>query len=110
MWAQAGFQPDDFWQQTPRHYQLVMRGVRKRLENEREQREILAHETGAFSGLAHHGKLKALSHYQASSSSQTAEGLVAMLKSMGAKSDMVVRRITLDPTNDRGEPNGHDAR
>lgn len=63
MWAQAGFEPDAFWHQTPRHLQLVMQGVRKRMELEAESRTAQAYETGAFSGLASAGKLKAFKHY-----------------------------------------------
>ena len=64
MWAQAGFDPDAFWHQTPLHLQLAMRGVRKRLEGEADSRTALAYETGAFAGLAQNGKLKAFKHYQ----------------------------------------------
>lgn len=63
MWAQAGFSPDLFWHQTPYHFQMVMEGVRKRLALEQEARTYLAYETGAFGGLAYHGKLKAFKHY-----------------------------------------------
>jgi hypothetical protein len=63
MWVQSGFHPDPFWDQTPRHFQLIMDGVRKRLKFDADARTSLAYESGAFAGLAHAGKLKALKHY-----------------------------------------------
>ena len=93
MWAQAGFTPDDFWHQTPLHFQLVMRGVRKRLEIEANGRTALAYETGAFSGLASNGKLKAFKHYQRDAGPQTPEQMLEMLKAMGGKSNMTVKRV-----------------
>lgn len=63
MWIEAGFSPDTFYSQTPRHFQLAMEGVRKRLESEAETRLANAWSTGAFSGAANNGKLKPLKHY-----------------------------------------------
>lgn len=95
MWVQAGFPPDTFYIQTPRHYQLAMQGVRKRLEAESEMRLTLAYETGAFGGLAYHGELKKLQHYKAKSRPQTPKEMLTMLKAMGAKSNMKIERIKL---------------
>jgi hypothetical protein len=64
MWIHAGFGPEVFWAQTPRHFQLAMQGVRKRLEGEHDERLEHAWQTGAFSGAASAGKLKPLKHYQ----------------------------------------------
>ncbi len=63
MWVQSGFDPDPFWEQTPRHFQLIMEGVRKRMKFDADARTSLAYESGAFAGLAQAGKLKALKHY-----------------------------------------------
>jgi hypothetical protein len=63
MWIEAGFAPDAFYIQTPRHFQLAMQGVRARLESEADARLSLAWSTGAFSGAASAGKLKPLRHY-----------------------------------------------
>lgn len=93
MWRQAGLRPDDFWQQTPRHFQLIMRGDRKRLEQEAQARTAQAYEAGAFAGLAHHGKLKALKHYTGKPRAQTPREMAAMIQSLGAKSNMKIRRI-----------------
>lgn len=103
MWAQAQFRPDDFWRQTPLHFQLAMRGVRKRLEAESEAQMAQAYQGGAFAGLAHHGKLKSLDHYRNRGKRQTAEGMVNVLRSLGAKSNMKIRRIRIEPVNDEGE-------
>lgn len=94
MWVQGGFQPDTFWHQTPRHFQLAMQGVRKRLENEQLARSLQSYETGAFSGLAHHGKLKAFKHYDRRPKAQTPREMVTAIQSLGAKSNMKIRRIT----------------
>lgn len=96
MWAQAGFRPDDFWHQTPLHLQLVMRGVRKRLEQEAESRSAQAYETGAFGGLAHHGKLKAFSHYRGENTkARTPQEMLKMLQSMGSGSNMKIKRVKI---------------
>jgi hypothetical protein len=63
MWVEAGFQPDAFWPQSPRTFQLSMRGVRKRLFSQAENDLSLAWHVGAFSGAAGAGKLKPLRHY-----------------------------------------------
>lgn len=96
MWVQAGFSPDPFWQQTPRHFQLAMQGVRKRMESEAEARTAQAYETGAFGGLAHHGKLKALKHYQRRLKAQTPQDMLGLLKSMGSGSNMKIKRVKLN--------------
>lgn len=93
MWVQAGFTPDTFWQQTPRLFQLAMEAVGKRLRSEADARTGLAYETGAFAGLAHHGKLKPIKHYMRKGVPETPAELVAMLKTMGAKSNMKIRRV-----------------
>ncbi len=93
MWVQAGFSPCSFWQQTPRLFQLTMEAVGKRLRHEADFRTEQAYETGAFAGLAHHGKLKALKHYQRKQSPQTPSEMVAMIKTMGARSNMTIRRV-----------------
>lgn len=56
--------PDAFWHQTPRHFQLVMRGVRRKLKGESENRLAQAWQTGAFTGATQSkGGLKPLDHY-----------------------------------------------
>lgn len=64
MWCQAGQSPDAFWHQTPRHFQILMRGVRKRMKIESESRVAMAWQTGAFTGATQSkGGLKPLEHY-----------------------------------------------
>lgn len=94
MWVQAGFPPDTFWHQTPQGFQLAMRGVRKRMESEAQARTALAYETGAFSGLGYHGKLKALKHYTGKGKAQTPREMATVIQALGAKSNMKIRRIT----------------
>lgn len=96
MWVQAGFPPDLFWSQTPRHFQLAMRGVRKRMVAEAEARTAQAYEAGAFAGLAHHGKLKALKTYTQKNKAQTPREIAATIQKLGARSDMKVKRRKLD--------------
>lgn len=55
--------PDDFWHQTPLHFQYVMKGVRKRLEAQNEANTALAWQSAAFTGAASVGKLKPLREY-----------------------------------------------
>lgn len=93
MWVQAGFLPDAFYSQTPRHFQLAMRGVRKRMEYDAQARTSLAYESGAFAGLAHHGKLKALKHYTRKAAVQSPREMAALIQSIGARSNMKIRRI-----------------
>lgn len=95
MWVQAEFSPDDFWQQTPRHFQLAMQGVRKRLENESRERTRQAWETGAFSGAAQAGKLKPLKHYIKSPTKPQAprDMLAALLAHQTNGAKMTIRKI-----------------
>lgn len=95
MWVQAGFSPDDFWQQTPRHFQLVMQGVRKRLENESQDRTRQAWEVGAFSAAAQAGKLKPLKHYLAPKAKAQAprDMLAALLAHQNNGAPMTIRKI-----------------
>jgi hypothetical protein len=98
MWAQAGFEPDAFWAQTPRHFQLAMRGVRKRLEIDSETRTQQAWETGAFGAAAQAGKLKALSHYlRKPGRRQTPQEMLAVMRSFQSKgAKMSIKRIRMD--------------
>lgn len=93
MWVHAGFSPDTFWDQTPRHFQLAMKGVRKKLEGEAQARTALAYESGAFAGLAQAGKLKRLEHYTRKGNVQTPREMAAAIQALGAKSNMKIRRI-----------------
>lgn len=93
MWTQAGFAPDSFWIQTPRHFQLAMKGVRARMEMDAKARTAQAYEGGAFAGLAHHGKLKALTHYTGKEMTQTPRQMAATIQAMGSKSNMKIRRL-----------------
>lgn len=64
MWAEAGQNLDSFWGLTPHHFQVVMRGVRRRMKAEAENRTAQAWQTGAFTGATQSkGGLKPLRHY-----------------------------------------------
>lgn len=63
------------------------------MEQEHKARTMLAYETGAFGGLAHHGKLKPLARYTQNSEAQSPREMLAMLKSMGANSNMKIARV-----------------
>jgi hypothetical protein len=93
MWVQAGQQSDIFWDQTPRHFQIVMGGVRKRMESEAQARTVYAYEAGAFAGLAYHGKLKSLAQYTRKGKVQTPREMAATIQALGARSNMKIRRI-----------------
>ncbi len=95
MWIQAGQFAGAFWEQTPRHFQLAMQGIRKRLEGEAAARTAQAYEAGAFGGLAHHGQLKALTHYTHKDKVQTPRQMAAAIQAMGAKSNMKIRRVDM---------------
>lgn len=81
MWVDAGFSPDEFWKQTPRSFQLTMKGVRQRLERQAEMTVRNSYDTGAFSGLAYHGKLKALTDYLPKKP-QTREEMLATMRAL----------------------------
>jgi len=81
MWAQAGFDLDAFWHQTPDTFSLAMKGVRKRLEREAQGQIVLAWHTGAFSSAAQAGKLKPLREYvDLPRPKQTPEQMLAVLR------------------------------
>lgn len=97
MWIQAGFSPEPFWDQTPRHFQLAMEGVRKRLLRDGEADLRLAWHTGGFSASASVGKLKPLRTYLAGNKAQTPAEMLAVLRSFQAKgAKMTITRIRLD--------------
>lgn len=97
MWIQAGFAPDDFWHQTPLHFQIAMKAVRRRLENEADQRLATSWTTAALSGSAQNGKLKPLKHYlRKPTKAQTPRDMLAALmahKNNGV--NMTIRKIEL---------------
>ena len=97
MWIQAGFAPNDFWPQTPLHFQIAMRAVRKRLEAESETRLAQAWTIAALSGAAQNGKLKPLKHYlRKQTKAQTPKEMLAAMQAYqagGAK--MTIRKIEL---------------
>lgn len=94
MWIEAGFNPDSFWLQTPDTFALAMTGTRKRLEREAEAALRASWHTGAFAAAAQAGKLKPLKHYQAQrDAAQEPHEMLAMLKSMGARSNMTIKRV-----------------
>lgn len=96
MWIQAGFDPDAFWQQTPRHFQIAMQAVGKRREGEAEASVATAWQTGAFSGMAQAGKLKPLKTYlRKEVKAQTPREMLAALKSLkAAGAPMTIRKLT----------------
>lgn len=60
---------------------------------EHSARRMGAYETGAFAGLAHHGKLKAYGHYTQENGKQSAREMLSMLQGMGANSNMKITRV-----------------
>lgn len=96
MWVHAGFSPDAFWQQTPRHFQLAMDGVRRRLKDEGDERTRGAWETAAFNAATKTKRgLKPLHHYlshKAAPTPQTSAQMLAILKSMNAPGMKFERR------------------
>lgn len=65
MWCEAGFDPDSFWRQTPLHFQIVMKAVRKRNEARSDTMLETAWLTAAFTGATQSkGGLKPLRTYQ----------------------------------------------
>jgi hypothetical protein len=86
MWAQAGFDPDAFWHQTPDTFSLAMAGVRKRLEREADDQIALAWQTGVFAATAQAGKLKPLKHYlRKPGRKQSGEEMVAIMRQFQAR-------------------------
>jgi hypothetical protein len=96
MWVDAGFDPDTFWHQTPRSFQVAMEGVRKRLEREAEMQFRQAYETASFTAVAMAGKLKKIEHYlkKKPEPPATAKQMLAALKAIGG-STMTVRKVPL---------------
>lgn len=97
MWVQAGFAPDDFWHQTPLHFQIAMRGVRKRLENEADIRIAQSWTAAAFNGAAQNGKLKPLKHYLCKKAvvQSPNEMLAALLAHQSSGAKMTIREIKI---------------
>lgn len=95
MWIDAGFDPDAFWHQTPRTFQLVMQGVRKRGERAAEDAVRQAWDVAAMTSAAQVGKLKPLRHYlsKAVRKPQGPGEMLAMIKAIGAGTDMKITRI-----------------
>lgn len=95
MWVQAGFVPDEFWHQTPLHFQIAMKAVRKRLEGEAEYRMAQAWTTAALSAVAQNGKLKPLKHYLAKQTKPQGprEMLAALIAHQSNGAKMTIRKI-----------------
>lgn len=98
MWIEAGFAPETFYEQTPRHFQLAMEAVRKRLERDMEAQLTMAWNNAAFTGAAQAGKLKPLRNYlrKAPAAQKPAEMLAAMLAHQSNGVKMTVRKINLE--------------
>lgn len=98
MWIDAGEREDTFWHQTPRSFQTVMRGVRKRMEREAEAQFRLAYDTAALVATAQAGKLKKLEHYlkQNPSGAQSPKEMLAALTTLGGGT-MKIRKIKRNP-------------
>lgn len=98
MWCQSGFDPDSFWHQTPLHFQLAMRGVRKRLTAAAEASLREAWWGGAFAGLTQSkGGLKPLNHYLRKNSERrmAPDAMLAAFQSMEARgAPMSIRKFT----------------
>lgn len=95
MWVHAGFSPDAFWRQSPRNFQLAMRGIRKSLKDQSDEKTRQAWESAAFTAATQtHGGLKPLSHYLKSQAEpQTAKQLLNALKTLQSSgADMTFRR------------------
>lgn len=94
MWVQAEFSPDTFWHQTPRHFQLTMQGVRKRLKHEADAGLANAWQGGAFTGAAMGGKLKPLNHYLSTPgrAQRPRDMLAALLAHQAAGAKMTIRK------------------
>lgn len=93
MWVDAGFDPDSFWHQTPRTFQVAMRGVRKRMEREAEARYAHAYDTAWFFAHAQAGSLKKFDHYTKKPEAVTTPTrALAAITSMGGGT-MKVRKI-----------------
>lgn len=74
-----------------------MEGVKIKAEADAERSLLRAYQSGAFSGLAHHGKLKRFSSYSGRSDEPQKPGeMLAALKTMGVGSSMKIKRVRLD--------------
>lgn len=89
MWVDAGFEPDTFWQQSPQTFQLVMRGVRKRMERQAEDDLRTAWHTAAFTAASQSkGGLKDLRYYlPRKPQKQSPENMLAMLRTLTKRKD-----------------------
>lgn len=98
MWCQSGQNPDAFWHQTPLHFQILMRGVRKRLKVEADDRLAQAWHTGAFTGATQSKRgLKPLPHYLREKKANTNPGdVIAALKTWKAAGAQIsLRRVPI---------------
>lgn len=86
MWIEAGFDPDQFWHQTPDTFTLAMKAVRKRMERDADDRVAMAWQTGVFAATAQAGKLKPLKHYlRKPSEKQSPSDMLAVMRSFQAR-------------------------
>lgn len=73
-----------------------MEAVRERYEAEFDAGLFRAYHAGAFAGLAYHGKLKRFSEYsKRGPQAQGPRDMLAALKTMGAGSNMRIKRVKL---------------
>ena len=92
MWCQAGFQPAEFWDQTPRSFEAIMAGVQNRLEREERMQTALAWTTAAMTRAE---RLKPLDQYtRQKPKAQSGAEVLAILRGLQASgAPMTIRRL-----------------
>jgi hypothetical protein len=91
-WCRAGYSPGEFWDQTPATFQACMTGAIEKAEAEIERDLFLAWHTAAFNAATKtKAGLKPLR--QMLRKAQTPSQMAAVIQSLGAKSNMKIRRI-----------------
>lgn len=93
MWCEAGHEPDGFWRQTPRTFQLAMKAARNRNEAIAEAATAQAWQTAAFTGATQSKRgLKPLRHYikrKAQPERQTPAQMLANMRVLAARANSI---------------------
>lgn len=98
MWVDIGMMPDDFWHQTPIHFQAAMTGFANRRKREAESELFSSYNMAVFNAAASAGKLKPFAHYRkalkADKVAQTPQEMLQAFKELQAGgAPMTIKRI-----------------
>jgi hypothetical protein len=93
----VGFNPSEFWAQTPRSFVAIMEGAARAAKSKFESETALAWQTANFSAAAQCGKLRALKYYietEKKSHVEAGDEILAHFKALQASgAKMNIRKV-----------------